>query len=178
MTRNARVVAVLAVLLGASVVSAADKKKDKALDPAIQAQVDAAFTRMDLNKDGYLDKDELSRFIRGQPTKVEEDGKPQFIKPHEVFLRTHDEDQDGKLTRGEFQDVGPQMEAQYKKSKELQDKATKLEKDYKKATDAQRKAYDKLRKEYQEEMERAYREFQQQMEKQYNQAMKGKGRKR
>ena len=81
---------------------------------AIQAELRGWFNATDLNKDGFLDKEELAKAIRGPKSKAYDftlDGKParafgpkDFAKyPDFAFLCRLDRDNDSKISREEYE---------------------------------------------------------------------------
>lgn len=87
--------AVAAVLAGASAPAAVAQANH---------QLDATFTQADKNKDGFLDAEELAKAFRGANAKVIAD-KPgaKETHPDHAFMDTWDANQDGKISKAEFE---------------------------------------------------------------------------
>lgn len=69
-----------------------------------QHPLDAAFTKYDKDKDGFLDAGELAKAFRGARAKPVEDklGSKESHADH-VFLAAWDTNRDGKISRAEFE---------------------------------------------------------------------------
>lgn len=175
-------------LTAAAVAFAADKNKkpdnkgDKKVDANLSAQLRQQFERWDKNKDLSLDREELAKAFRGpsakpapEPKKTDED-KPGLEKPEAkqdarypelAYLNTLDEDNDGKISLGEFEKLGKLYEEQFKKIEEFREKVEKQERELaRKMTDAQRRILQQQRDHDLREMQRHMREMQERMRRQ------------
>lgn len=126
------ILAALVLLLGTTVLPAAPQKpaaKPAAPkhDPVVEAQLRASFGRVDLNRDGSLDEDELARAFRGvnakpparPETKYDEKGNPissgevDLKKyPDQVYLLALDKNGDNRISWAEFEEYGEAYYAQ------------------------------------------------------------------
>jgi len=96
-------------------------------DPQVEAQLHALFNKWDLDRDGFLDKEELAKHFRGPKAKPPEgdlyDDKgnltPLFYQaktkyPDLIFLWSLDKDMDGRINWSEFEQNGQAYEAALK----------------------------------------------------------------
>jgi Ca2+-binding EF-hand superfamily protein len=122
----------LALLLVPGLALLADEEKEKGklanLSPQLAAQLGAMFERMDLNKDAYLDREELAKAFRGpraKPVPMAEDdpdkkdakpGRPMPVMPEDDFLKTWDKNTDAKISVSEFERWGVKFEQDMRKA--------------------------------------------------------------
>lgn len=89
------------------------------------AQLHGLFERWDLNKDGYIDAEELAKALRGpnaKPVEHKETGKPHVDTKHpdHTFLERYDTDKDGRISRSEFEQWERAAGAELKQLADLQ----------------------------------------------------------
>jgi hypothetical protein len=127
-----RMLATLAVVLVAvGLVAAADEKKGvkpAKISPQLSAQLGAMFEKVDLNKDLFLDRDELAKAFRGPRAKAAPEAKPDDEKkdakanppvgpfPEDDFIKAWDKDSDNKISLAEFEHWGAKYDADMKKA--------------------------------------------------------------
>lgn len=80
---------------------------------AVQNNLHAQFTKYDVNKDGFLDEEELAKAFRGPSAKPIEDkvGAAETHGDH-IFLKRWDANKDGRISRAEFEKHEQQIAAQ------------------------------------------------------------------
>lgn len=72
--------------------------------PQNNHRLDASFARADKNKDGFLDAAELAREFRGPNAKpIAERPGAKEVHPDHAFLDAYDTDQDGRISKAEFE---------------------------------------------------------------------------
>lgn len=77
----------------------------EAAAPSNNHQLDASFAQADKNKDGFLDAEELAKAFRGPTAKVIADkvGAKGETHPDHAFMDTWDANNDGKVSKAEFE---------------------------------------------------------------------------
>ncbi len=184
MTRMHWYLGLAAIVLVPGVGLAADKKKGK-VSPEIAKQIREAFDKMDLDKDGSLDRAELAKAFRGpgakplpEPKKDEKKTEPtdptkkpapsaQSKFPDGAFLEKFDADDDGKVSFGEYDDglseiIAEQLDAQ-KKLNDAEKKLAQQQKELgRREYEVARRQFDQMRRQH-EEMLRRQREFMRRM---------------
>lgn len=110
--------AALAFFLGVAAFPAQAQSPAGKHDPLVESQLRAEFARVDLNKDGFLDADELAKAFRGPkakappPLEYDDTGN---IKPgtgldrklaDQTYLYALDKDFDGRISWPEFDEYG------------------------------------------------------------------------
>lgn len=114
------------------------RKDHSGMTGLMQSQLRGWFNAADTNKDGFLDKDELAHAIRGAKAKAYDytpDGKPakqfgprDFAKfPDYAFLCRLDRDNDGKISRAEYELWAYDYSEYMKKDKDDRDRITQAQ---------------------------------------------------
>lgn len=104
--RRALVAAGLLMLFGLAAPAADNTPKDPPGTSALMGQLRATFAAWDLNKDGYLDKEELAKAFRG-PNAKPYDSKADKDKPKDDKPKDGDKKDDNKPKDGDKKDGDP-----------------------------------------------------------------------